>query len=42
MSLNFDRKLLGEKVFYDEANDTLTIKGIPANLRDQLSRSQKR
>jgi len=40
VSLNFDRKLLGEKVFYDEANDTLTIKGIPANLRDQLSRSQ--
>lgn len=40
VSVNFDRKLLGEKVFYDVTNDTLTIKGIPANLRDQLSRWQ--
>lgn len=40
VSLNFDRKLLGEKIFYDEANDTLTIRGIPANLRDQLARWQ--
>ncbi|MCY7294154.1 nucleoid-associated protein [Alteromonas sp. a30] len=40
ISMNFDRKLLGEKVFYDAQNDILTIKGLPANLRDQLNRWQ--
>jgi nucleoid-associated protein len=36
VSLAFDRKLLGEKVVYDSVTDTLTIKGIPPNLKDQL------
>ncbi len=40
ISLNFDRKLLGDKVFYNAQSDTLTIRGLPANLRDQLSKWQ--
>jgi nucleoid-associated protein len=38
VSVGFERKLLGESVFYDQASDTLTIKKIPANLRDQIIR----
>ncbi len=38
LSINFDSLLLGERIFYDEASDTLTIKGTPPNLRDQLKR----
>lgn len=38
LSINFDNLLLGERVFYDEQTDTLTIKGTPPNLRDQLKR----
>lgn len=38
LSINFDGILLGERVFYDQNTDTLTIKGIPPNLRDQLKR----
>lgn len=38
LSINFDEMLLGERVFYDPNSDTLTIKGIPPNLRDQLKR----
>lgn len=38
VSVSFERKLLGERVIYDPASDTLTIKGIPPNLKDQLSR----
>lgn len=40
ISLSFDRKLLGDRVYYNQENDTITIKGLPANLRDQLSRWQ--
>ncbi|WP_432459208.1 nucleoid-associated protein YejK [Agarivorans sp. QJM3NY_25] len=36
VSISFEQKLLGERVFYDEASDTLTIVGIPPNLREQL------
>jgi nucleoid-associated protein len=36
LSLAFDRKLLGERVQYDSSSDTLTICGIPPNLKDQL------
>ncbi len=36
VSVSFERKHLGERVYYDAANDTLTIKGLPANLKDQL------
>ncbi|OEF22681.1 nucleoid-associated protein YejK [Vibrio rumoiensis] len=38
LSINFDSMLLGERVFYDPETDTLTIKGIPPNLKDQLTR----
>lgn len=38
LSINFDGALLGERIFYDQNTDTLTIKGIPPNLRDQLKR----
>ncbi|RXJ73606.1 nucleoid-associated protein YejK [Veronia nyctiphanis] len=38
LSINFDSMLLGERVFYDQDTDTLTIKGTPPNLRDQLAR----
>ncbi|PKF50991.1 nucleoid-associated protein YejK [Enterovibrio nigricans] len=38
LSINFDSMLLGERVFYDQETDTLTIKGTPPNLRDQLTR----
>ncbi|MFD2177293.1 nucleoid-associated protein YejK [Veronia pacifica] len=38
LSINFDSMLLGERVFYDQETDTLTIKGTPPNLRDQLAR----
>jgi len=41
VSLNFDALLLGERVFWDAATDTLTIKGTPPNLRDQLQRRQQ-
>ncbi|GEK15688.1 nucleoid-associated protein [Aliivibrio fischeri] len=38
LSLNFDAMLLGERVFYEPETDTLTIKGTPPNLKDQLTR----
>lgn len=38
LSVSFDSLLLGERVFYDPETDTLTIKGTPPNLRDQLTR----
>lgn len=38
MTLNFDSMLLGERIFYDAETDTLTIKGTPPNLKDQLLR----
>ncbi|SFN31574.1 nucleoid-associated protein [Izhakiella capsodis] len=39
LTLNFDAILLGERVFWDPMTDTLTIKGTPPNLRDQLQRA---
>lgn len=41
ITITFDTALLFERVFYDSETDTLTIKGTPPNLRDQLSRSHK-
>jgi len=38
MSISFDQKHLGSSIKYDEASDTLTITGIPPNLREQLKR----
>lgn len=40
VTLSFDAQLLGERVIWDELGDTLTIKGLPPNLRDQLMRNQ--
>ncbi len=36
LTINFDALLLDERVFWDPATDTLTIKGTPPNLREQL------
>lgn len=38
LTLNFDISLLGDRIFWDPETDTLTIKGTPPNLRDQLQR----
>lgn len=38
LNISFDSLLLGERIFYDLETDTLTIKGTPPNLRDQLAR----
>ncbi|EHH1077593.1 nucleoid-associated protein YejK [Vibrio parahaemolyticus] len=38
VSLTFDAQLLNERIFYDPETDTLTMKGTPPNLRDQLTR----
>lgn len=41
ISLSFDRNLYGDKVKYDPDTDTLVIRGIPPNLKDQLTRNTK-
>lgn len=41
VSISFDAKLLNQRIFWDEANDTLKIQGLPPNLRDQLQRNLK-
>jgi nucleoid-associated protein len=38
LNISFDAQLLSERIFYDPETDTLTIKGTPPNLRDQLLR----
>lgn len=38
VSVSFERKHLGERVQYNSQTDTLVIKGIPPNLKDQLER----
>ncbi|MCG6201319.1 nucleoid-associated protein YejK [Psychromonas antarctica] len=38
VSISFDQKHLGERIQYDADSDTLTIQGIPPNLREQLKR----
>jgi len=40
LNLSFDEALLGSRIQYDAATDTLTIQGTPPNLRDQLQRSR--
>lgn len=40
VTLTFDAALLGERIVWDETQDTLLIKGLPANLRDQLQRNK--
>ena len=41
VTLSFDGGHLGERVIYDPISDTLLIKGVPANLKDQLDRRLK-
>ncbi|WP_094752061.1 nucleoid-associated protein YejK [Psychromonas sp. CD1] len=38
VSISFDQKHLGDRIQYDVKTDTLTIVGIPPNLREQLKR----
>ncbi|MFJ2453983.1 nucleoid-associated protein YejK [Pseudomonas protegens] len=38
LSISFEAHLLGDKVAYDEATNTLTLKGLPTQLVDQLKR----
>lgn len=38
VSISFDQKHLGERIQYDAQSDTLTIQGVPPNLREQLKR----
>lgn len=38
VSISFDQKHLGERIQYDADSDTLTIQGVPPNLREQLKR----
>ncbi|KAE9539207.1 nucleoid-associated protein YejK [Ursidibacter maritimus] len=40
VTISFDAELLSQRIIWDELNDTLTIKGLPANLRDQLTRNK--
>ncbi|MCK3656293.1 nucleoid-associated protein YejK [Pasteurellaceae bacterium Macca] len=40
VTISFDAELLGQRIIWDELNDSLTIKGLPANLRDQLERNK--
>lgn len=40
LNVSFDSLLLGERIFYDPESDTLTIKGTPPNLREQLTRQR--
>ncbi len=40
LTISFDEKLLGERIRYDAATDTLVITGTPPNLKDQLLRRQ--
>ena len=38
VSISFERKHLGERIHYNEHSDTLTIQGVPPNLKDQLQK----
>ena len=39
--ISFDAELIDQRIIWDETADTLTIKGLPPNLRDQLQRRLK-
>lgn len=41
ITINFDADLLGERIKWDPQTDTLVIKGLPPNLRDQLQRNHE-
>lgn len=39
LTISFDARLLGERIQYNAQTDTLTIVGLPPNLKDQLLRN---
>lgn len=41
ITISFEAELINHRIFWDENTDTLTIKGLPPNLRDQLQRQLK-
>lgn len=41
VTISFDAELIDQRIIWDEVADTLTIKGLPPNLRDQLQRRLK-
>ena len=41
VTLSFDADLLNNRIEWDPLTDTLTIKGIPRNLKDQLQKALK-
>lgn len=41
VTLSFDADLLNQRIYWDPITDTLTIKGIPPNLKDQLQKALK-
>ena len=41
VTISFDAELIDQRIIWDEATDTLTIKGLPPNLRVQLQRRLK-
>ena len=41
VTLSFDADLLNNRIEWDPLTDTLTIKGIPPNLKDQLQKASK-
>jgi len=41
VTITFDAELIDQRIIWDETADTLTIKGLPPNLRDQLQRRLK-
>ncbi|MDG6895931.1 nucleoid-associated protein YejK [Volucribacter amazonae] len=40
ITISFDAALLNSRIYWDANTDTLTIKGIPPNLRDQLEKQK--
>lgn len=41
VNLSFDADLLNQRIFWDPLTDTLTLKGLPPNLKDQLQKALK-
>ena len=41
VTLSFDAELLNTRIQWDPMTDTLTIKGLPPNLKDQLQKALK-
>ncbi|QLB12330.1 nucleoid-associated protein [Bisgaardia hudsonensis] len=41
VTISFDVELLNQRIIWNEEEDSLTIKGLPPNLRDQLQRQLK-